>query len=189
MGKHKFLTIKEKLKLIEDRKSGNKIRELSDKYLVSTGAVSDIIKNEDKYRLLSKSRLKLKSVPKMKYEKVNETVLKYIQSANTSRVPIDGPNIKSFAKEIAKSMNLVEFKASNGWLSKLMRRHYIKLKKITGESGGVDPKVVNDRMSEIPSHLEGYDPKDIFNYDETALFFRLLPKKSYLTEGDRKSVV
>ena len=38
-------------------------------------------------------------------------------------------------------------------------------------------------MSEIASHLVGYEPKDIFNYDETALFFRLLPKKSYLTEG------
>ena len=108
------------------------------KYHVSTGAVSNIIKNEDKYRLLSKSRLKFKSVSNMKYEKVNEIVLKYIQLANSSRVPIDGPNIKCFANEIAKSMNLEEFKASNGWLTKLMKRHNIKLKKITRESGDVN---------------------------------------------------
>jgi hypothetical protein len=34
-------------------------------------------------------------------------------------------------------------------------------------------------------YLEGYKPNDIFNADETGIFFNLLPSKTFATRGDK----
>ena len=38
-------------------------------------------------------------------------------------------------------------------------------------------------MSKIGTEIEGYENKDILNYDETGLLFTLLPRKSHLVKG------
>ena len=37
----------------------------------------------------------------------------------------------------------------------------------------MDNAIVNDWKEKLPSLLEGHDPKDVFNMDETGLFFVL----------------
>ena len=39
------------------------------------------------------------------------------------------------------------------------------------ESGNVDSAIVDDWKQKLPSLLKGYDPKDIFNMDQTGLLF------------------
>jgi hypothetical protein len=36
----------------------------------------------------------------------------------------------------------------------------------------VDDAVVSDWLTKLPSICEGYEPKDIFNMDETGLFYQ-----------------
>jgi hypothetical protein len=38
--------------------------------------------------------------------------------------------------------------------------------------GNVDSTVVDEYKKQLPCLCEGYSPKDIFNMDETGLFFR-----------------
>ena len=45
-----------------------------------------------------------------------------------------------------------------------------------GESGNVDNEIVDDWKQKLPSLLEGYDPKNMFNMDKTGLFFMLVEK-------------
>ena len=53
-----------------------------------------------------------------------------------------------------------------------------------GESGGVDRETVEDWKKRISEICAGYEPKNIFNADETGLLYRALPTRSLLPKGD-----
>ena len=56
---------------------------------------------------------------------------------------------------------------------------------MSGESADVDLDVVEDFKSRIGEILADYDPKDVFNCDETSLFYRALPDKTPALKGDK----
>ena len=45
-------------------------------------------------------------------------------------------------------------------------------------------KLLEIRGKRLPVLCKGYEPKEIFNVDETGLFFRALPTKSMVTKGN-----
>jgi hypothetical protein len=58
---------------------------------------------------------------------------------------------------------------------------------LSGESADVDKEVVNDWKARIVELCEGYEDKNIFNCDETGLYFKGLPNKSLVNPNeDRK---
>lgn len=78
------------------------------------------------------------------------------------------------------------FKASIGWLDKFKKRHEITFKTVQGEEGAVNVGELNDwQTSVLRDELQKYKPKDIFNLDETGLFWKLLPNKTMEFKGER----
>jgi hypothetical protein len=55
---------------------------------------------------------------------------------------------------------------------------------VCGESADVDDNVVDDFRSKIGKIVEGYKAEDIFNADETGLFFKALPDKTLAPKGE-----
>ena len=55
---------------------------------------------------------------------------------------------------------------------------------ISGEAADVNPTTVDDWHKCLPDICAGYTNKDIFNSDETGLFFRALPTRSMVAKGD-----
>lgn len=88
------------------------------------------------------------------------------------------------AEKIAKSEKIEEFKSSSGWLQKFKKRHKLKMKNIMGEEMSarvVDEKVLDDFKSILSEKIEKYGPSNIYNGDETGLFFKQMPIKSLCT--------
>lgn len=52
-----------------------------------------------------------------------------------------------------------------------------------GESAAVNSESVEDWKKRLPEIIKGYHPRDIFNMDETGLFYRALPDKSLSVKG------
>ncbi len=77
-----------------------------------------------------------------------------------------------------------EFTASNGWLARWQARHNVRMSILSGESGDVDKSVVEDWSKWLDSLCAGYKLQDIFNADETGLFYRALPSRSLVSKGD-----
>ena len=88
--------------------------------------------------------------------------------------------LKEKALEIARGLGNDTFKASNGFLDKWLFRNDIKMKKIHGETHIYNfDSVVEWRNSILPSILGKFSLNDIFNCDETGLFFKKLPLRTY----------
>lgn len=54
---------------------------------------------------------------------------------------------------------------------------------LCGEAADVDEDLCEDWTTRLPLLLAGYADKDIFNMDETGLFFRALPSKSMMEKS------
>ncbi|GKG00564.1 CENP-B homolog protein 2-like protein, partial [Tanacetum coccineum] len=50
-----------------------------------------------------------------------------------------------------------------------------------GESGSVEMEGMEDKLKSIRDKVDQFEMKDIFNMDETSLFFRLQPDHSLAT--------
>jgi hypothetical protein len=64
------------------------------------------------------------------------------------------------------------FKFSNGWLEKFQDRHNIRSLRVYGESGSVNMEELERALPGIRDKLRGFSLRDIYNMDETGLFFR-----------------
>ncbi|GBN87660.1 Tigger transposable element-derived protein 6 [Araneus ventricosus] len=94
-------------------------------------------------------------------------------------IPISGPFIIEKTLQFAKALDYDEFRESNGWLEKFKRRNGIMAKVISGENKDADDNDSGNWITETLSKiLKDYKPENIFNADETALFFQYLPQKT-----------
>lgn len=78
--------------------------------------------------------------------------------------------------ELASKVGLNDFKASNGWLQKFKERHHISYKNIHEDAVSIKQCVIAEWLSKVIELIDGYEDCNIFNCDETGLFFRILPE-------------
>ncbi|KAG0442370.1 CENP-B like protein 2 [Dictyocoela muelleri] len=70
------------------------------------------------------------------------------------------------------------FKASNGFIYKFKARHRISLKQCSGESFNVNMQSFDEFIKDINDKISTYGSENVFNCDETGLFFKLALSKS-----------
>ena len=80
------------------------------------------------------------------------------------------------------------FMAGDKWTENFTKRHSLVSKVLHGEAGSVDTALFKKGMDEVCEACKKYQPARIFNVDENGLFWKLLPKRSYLsTSKNRKT--
>ena len=68
--------------------------------------------------------------------------------------------------------------------STVLRKHKPVYKTVSGYSAFVNPETVMDwKNEELPKIIDGYQPKDMLNVDETGLFCNLQSSKTLTYEG------
>ncbi|XP_055824963.1 uncharacterized protein LOC129893449 [Solanum dulcamara] len=75
-----------------------------------------------------------------------------------------------------------EFSFSSGWLERFKLRCKIKSYTCFGESSSVIMKNIENELPNIQSKLDQFELKDIYNMDETGLFYRLEADHSLATK-------
>ncbi|KAH8019974.1 hypothetical protein HPB51_023790 [Rhipicephalus microplus] len=130
---------------------------------------------------------------------VEEALVKWLKAARSKNLPTSRPLLVEKALVFASQFNHDNFVCSNGWLARFKARHGITTRTVSGEGAAADVDCTELRQNGQPKNiLEDYAPDDIFNIDESALFFKLLPYKTLAFKGetctggkhakDRKSV-
>ena len=77
--------------------------------------------------------------------------------------------------ELTKKKHHSDFVATNSWLSRWKTRHNIKFKYIHGEKRSANNINAEEWQSKnVPIYISTYSPDNIYNSDETGLYYRAL---------------
>jgi len=99
---------------------------------------------------------------------------------------VSGPLLRQKAEELAEKMGKVDFKATEGWFHRWKKRENICFQKMHGEQGDADFTGAHFWLeNEWPSLISEFSPSDVFNADETGLYFRALPEHTYVLQNDK----
>ncbi len=185
-SKFKTLTLKEKNEIIIALDHKEKQCVVAKRYKVSPSTISKIYKEKEKViENVQNNPLCIKKVKKSSYEEIDCELLKWFTIQKSKNVPITLNLLNEKSIEIAKKLNIENFKGSISWARRFKKRHNITYGTVSGESKSVDMSVVNHWLKvDWPTIRQGYSDADIFNGDESGLFFRLLPNKTLKYKGE-----
>ena len=109
---------------------------------------------------------------------IDEQVWDWFVDARRRNIPVTGKLIQEKALLISMKEQLEDFQASDGWLRRWKDRHNVHLSCLSGERADISEETVNDWKKRLPHLCEGYQAENIFNADETGLYYRALPSRS-----------
>jgi DNA-binding Lrp family transcriptional regulator len=184
------ISMSEKLYFLQevDKNPRMKQVEIAAKLKISSSTLNSIIKNREKIESSAREGVSncRKRVRGGKFCDLEDVLLKWFKQARSSNVPLDGVLVREKASYLADKMGISDFKASNGWVEGFKKRHGIVYRCIRGEAASVDTNVLETwKDVTLPSIIKNYSPDDVFNADETGLFFNLLPDKSLVFRGEK----
>ena len=188
--KLKTLSLGDKVKLIgqvNNRGVKRKV-DIATEWGIPQSTLSTIMKNKEsliaQYEKQSctpdRKRMKMAAHPD-----IEEALLMWFKAARAENIPISGPIMQEKARSLAKMLGHADFTCSNGWLDRFHTRHNIVFRAIAGEGVAVTEEMTSDWMKKgLPDVLAMFEPRDIFNADETGIFYRLLPDRSLTFKGE-----
>lgn len=176
--KLKTLSVKEKFKIIEavelkeKEKQKNFKSALAKEFNIPTSTLSTILKNKtailERYYAGDCTRKRKRDA---EFPDLETALLTWFKQCRDQNVSISGVVMREKALDFAKKLGYESFNASVGWLDKFKSRHGIVFRKLCGESGAVDQGVCDEWIEKLTSLIKTYKLEDIYNADETGMFF------------------
>ncbi|XP_055374156.1 tigger transposable element-derived protein 1-like [Condylostylus longicornis] len=83
----------------------------------------------------------------------------------------------------------LSFLASKGWFENFKKRFSLRNVKLQGEQASADVEAAQKFILEIPRIIEEgeYSADQIFNADESALYWKRLPSRTFISKNEKQS--
>ncbi|GBC07324.1 hypothetical protein RclHR1_00740007 [Rhizophagus clarus] len=81
------------------------------------------------------------------------------------------------AKFYAQGFEINDFTASNGWINGFKERHNLKQYVKWGKAKNAPLEILEEARKNLCEIIKDYDLNNVFNYDETGLYWNLEPSK------------
>ena len=182
------LDLRQKVEIVRYLATGKKQIDAAKFFKVPRGTVTQIAKDKEKILAeFSKDRnFSAKSFKKSPYDAIDEPLARWVRLMRENKVPLSGEMIQEKALAFAAEKGLHNFCASGGWLTRFKNRHNLCNKTVSGEEGDVNSTSVEQwRENALPVLLNGYSDDQIYNADETGLFYQCLPNKTLHFRGEK----
>ena len=192
--KRNAINLETKLKVIEDVRAKMIYDDIASKYSISNKCTISKIWN-DREKLLEKAKnvgigsvKTIKKIKNGKYDSLDKAVCDWIDQCEANNVPLTQEVIQEKAKTLHEKLGLEgNFVASNGWLQKMAKRFDVKKVTMHGEKKDANQIEFDKWLPEAQKIIRKYKLKDVYNVDETGLFYRLLPNKTYVVKQKNTS--
>ncbi|KAG0438984.1 Tigger transposable element-derived protein 6 [Dictyocoela muelleri] len=102
----------------------------------------------------------------------DQKLYEWFQNKRARNFLISQDNMKGMALKLANKYDVKYSKASDGYINRFRARHKINSRSVVGVSGIVKTDTIEDFKEFYNSKLLEYEPKNIFDADETVLFWR-----------------
>lgn len=169
-----------KINAIHEAQRGTSVDDIANELKVHHTTVRSWIKNKEKLLRCSSEITKTRRrFRKQQHDNINRAVWIWFKQARASGVPITGPMVQAKALKFSSQFkDGNNFTASNGWLRSWKNHFSISSKVICGEKLSADTQAVHPFQQKFLDLVkkEGLTPDQVFNGDETRLFYKLLPK-------------
>ena len=147
---------------------------------IGRSTVSDVLKEKQKW-LASDLTSSTKRHRPAKHAELEEALFLWQSELAARRVPLSDELLQSKAKEFGTQLSIADFAYSRGWLQNFKKRYGIKSVVIHGEAGGVNAETLSTGRQQLRDLLGRYRLADVYNFDETGLFYRLEPNRTLAT--------
>ncbi|CAG8623907.1 3730_t:CDS:2, partial [Acaulospora morrowiae] len=180
--KHNSLTLAQKIELCQAKTANPNLKnvELANQFNIGESTVYDILKRKDK--LLNKNpnsyiaSLKRERTPK--FPQIEQSLALWLDQANGTNLSISGEILLHKATDFARLMDINNFTGSQGWLSHFKKRYNIRSITKPGEANSAPLYDLPQFRNDLQNLLMEWDLNDVYNCDETGLFWRMEPSKT-----------
>ena len=192
--KRKRLSYEAKLKIIAQLDAGISVTQLAADYNCGERTIYRIkeAKNELQNILSShhKSFLQKKKFADGKFPELESALFQWFVQKRRDNVPLSDVILQHKAQELFKTVypsSDVEFLSSRGFVRRFRIRHGIRILKITGEKVLSDYQAIEPFIKKLSSVISemGITPDQIYNADESGLYYKLLPTRTLVTEQEK----
>ena len=197
----KFLTLKQKVDVIKEVQLGRYPPEVAKSFGICKSEVYKILKSKqtisDSFQDCTVQKSSKIMTRKSKHAEIDQAVFqwfRFIRTLSGTRrpLPVTRSLIQARAMHEAKLRKIDNFKASDGWFGRWRWRYNIAGSvRLQGEAASVNLEESEAQMKVLRDSISsrGYSASNVFNMDETALFYKTTPNKTYLVpEGDKRQI-
>lgn len=193
MGSRKRLFLKDKLNIVDDYKKGKCVSTLCVKYGLAKSTISTILKSKE--NLLKNAEMtnygskNRKSIKDGEFPRMETKLFLWFQKQRRRHIQVTGSILQHKAKEFHKRYYSGNFNASHGWLTRFKKRYGVRLLKLSGEKLSSRADYVDPFKSQLRQIIreQNLNNHAVFNADETGLFWKMLPEKTYVHSGEKSA--
>jgi len=106
----------------------------------------------------------------------------WTSQAVATGLPLTDMILQQKGLEFARMLNIEDqLKCANGWVYKFKQRNGLQKVNFSGEANSAPLETLPEERARLCTILAKYNKEDIYNADETGLFFRMEPNQTLST--------
>jgi hypothetical protein len=180
--KHTSLTLNQKIEICRAKESHPSIKnvELALQYNVGKSTICDFLKKREHFLSLEPNDYTggLCRERPPKYPTIEQAVALWIDQATADNHTLSDHIVSAKAADFSRRLGIADFKGSNGWLDRFKKHYNIQQYTRCGEANSAPLDDLPQYRVELQDLLAGWDLNNVYNCDETALYWRLEPSKT-----------
>ena len=139
--------------------------------------ISDTLRAKDRWLAIDPESYQagLKREKKVSFPNIEEALTIWVETALQAGLIITDNILSTKALGFAFLLKENKFKCSGGWVDNFKKRHNLRQYHIHGEAASAPLKDLDTMRENLRQTLKDYSPEDIFNCDETGLFWKMKP--------------
>jgi DDE superfamily endonuclease/Tc5 transposase DNA-binding domain len=187
----RHVSIDEKIKILDYKLLNPDVTQLglTKKFNISLGTINSILKKEKDLRKICENKRNAKNITQTKEinQKLFNVLFEWFNRKRLMNHILTDDLLTEKALSIANAYNFQSFKASNTWLRKFKQHFLIINKTVCGEAGLVKVDDLKNSWSDFEHMKAEFESRNIYNCDETSLFFKCPSKKTLVLSKDDRA--
>ena len=182
------ISIETKVQILEQVDSGKEKKLIASDFKIPFSTLSTIIRSRDKiYEKVAEGRVTphSKRLKKAKHEDLEKEVSGWFNKVRSNNILVSGSVFKEKMRSLAAEKGNPEFKCSNGWLWGFQKRYGLTSQFTCGEASKVNESAANYWLTLFEELKKKFSSRDIFNMDESGIFYNLLPNRTLSYKGEK----
>lgn len=194
--KKKTLTLEQKAEILSRLSAGVSGKRLALDFEVTESTITYIKQHKDEILAALSGTLceaKKKTLHMCEYPEMEEVLYKWFLLQRDDNRPISANILRAKAKAIFKekypNRDPTKFQASDGWFQRFKKRRGLRILKISGEIVSADIEAVDPFVKSFRAKVSeaGLLESQIYNADETGMFYKMLPTKTYVAAHEKSA--